>query len=146
MAGIARRILAVAGTAMAGFLSAPVGPVATASPADFSTARAGSAEVLAVRPFNGQTVGVAHPIIVTFARPVRDRPAAERGITVLAPTAAPDPTGRFEWLSDSVVQWVPDQFWPAHSRITLLAGGVRRTFATGATVLGVASISNHTSP
>ena len=152
MAGIARRILAVAGTAMAGFLSAPVGPVATASPADFSTARAGSTEVLAVRPFNGQTVGVAHPIIVTFARPVRDRSAAERGITVLAPspgpgaapTTAPDPTGRFEWLSDSVVQWVPDQFWPAHSRITLLAGGVRRTFATGATVLGVASISNHT--
>jgi lipoprotein-anchoring transpeptidase ErfK/SrfK len=54
------------------------------------------------------------------------------------------PTGRFEWLSDTVVQWVPDTYWPAHSRITLMAGGERRSFDTGSTVLGVASISAHT--
>lgn len=137
MTGISRRVLAVAGAAMVALLVSTSGsPVAVAA-----TGSRSANDVLAVRPFNGQTVGVAHPIIVTFAGSVRDRRAAERTIAVTSPDTA---NGRFEWLSDSVVQWVPDQFWPAHSRITLLAGGVRRSFGTGATVLGVASISNHT--
>lgn len=97
--------------------------------------------VASVQPVNGQTVGVAHPIIVRFTRPVADRAAAERGIVISAPVAM---SGRFRWDSDTVVQWVPDRFWPAHSQITLLAGGVKRNFGTGATVLGVASISAHT--
>ncbi|MFM8599684.1 MAG: L,D-transpeptidase family protein [Mycobacterium sp.] len=138
MTGISRRALAAAGAAMVGLLVSTSGsPVSVAASGSQSVA----GEVLAVRPVNGQTVGVAHPIIVTFTGSVRDRRAAERTITVTSPDTM---TGRFEWLSDSVVQWLPDQFWPAHSRITLLAGGVRRSFGTGATVLGVASISNHT--
>ena len=97
--------------------------------------------VASVQPTNGQVVGVAHPIIVTFTKPVLDRAAAQRTISVTSP---PDRSGRFEWLNDTVVQWVPDQFWPAHSEITMMAGGVPRSFGTGATVLGVASISAHT--
>jgi lipoprotein-anchoring transpeptidase ErfK/SrfK len=100
-----------------------------------------TAAVASVQPFNGQTVGVAHPVIVTFTRPVADRAGAERGISVSAPTPM---TGRFEWRADNVVAWVPDRYWPAHSQISLMAGGVKRNFETGATVLGVASISNHT--
>ena len=141
MAGISRRVLAAAGAAVVGLIvSCPGSPVAAAS-ATGPVASGAAVDVLSVRPINGQTVGVAHPIIVTFTRPIRDRLAAERTITVTSPEAL---TGRFEWHSDTVVHWVPDQFWPAHSRITLLAGGVRRSFGTGATVLGVASISNHT--
>ena len=97
--------------------------------------------VASVQPTNGQVVGVAHPIIVTFTKPVLDRAAAQRTITVTSPANL---SGRFEWLNDTTVQWVPDQFFPAHSEITMMAGGVPRSFGTGATVLGVASISAHT--
>ncbi|HMZ16132.1 MAG TPA: L,D-transpeptidase [Mycobacterium sp.] len=97
--------------------------------------------VASVQPINGQVVGVAHPIIVTFTKPVLDRAAAQRTITVTAPANL---AGRFEWLNDTVVQWVPDQFWPAHAEISMMVGGVPRTFGTGATVLGVGSISAHT--
>ncbi|WUI26649.1 L,D-transpeptidase [Mycobacterium sp. NBC_00419] len=101
----------------------------------------GDATVASVQPTNGQTVGVAHPIIVTFTKPVIDRSAAEHSITVTAPASL---SGRFDWVQDNVVQWVPDQFWPAHSQITMMAGGIPRSFGTGATVLGVADISAHT--
>ena len=100
-----------------------------------------SATVASVQPYNGQTVGVAHPIVVTFTAPVRDRAAAEQSIQVTSPSTV---SGRYEWRSDNVVTWTPDKYWPAHSRVTLLAGGQRRSFETGATVLGVASISAHT--
>lgn len=97
--------------------------------------------VASVQPTNGQVVGVAHPIIVTFTKPVLDRAAAQRTIRVTSPA---DLSGRFEWLNNTVVQWVPDQYWPAHSEITMMAGGVPRSFGTGATVLGVGDISAHT--
>ncbi len=135
MAKAVRRALAAAGIAVVSMVAAA--PISTAATAPSVTAAA----VASVQPINGQTVGVAHPIIVTFTRPVTDRTAAEKTIKVTSPT---EMTGRFEWRSDNVVQWIPDQFWPAHSRITLMAGGQRRSFGTGSTVLAVGSISNHT--
>lgn len=130
-----RRVLAAAGIATVVATATAPASLAAVAPS------MASATVASVQPVNGQTVGVAHPIIVTFTNPVRDRAAAEGSIAVTSPGA---PTGRFEWLSNDVVQWVPDHFWPAHSEITLLAGGVKRSFETGSTVLGVASISAHT--
>ena len=53
-------------------------------------------------------------------------------------------TGKFQWLDDKVVQWVPDRFWPAHSTIKLSVGGRSTEFETGAAVIGVADISDHT--
>ena len=135
MAGAVRRALAAAGIVVAATAAGVPTSVAATAPA----VTAGS--VASVQPVNASTVGVAHPIIVTFTRPVTDRAAAERSIRVTSPT---DMTGRFEWRSDNVVEWKPDRFWPAHSRITLMAGGQKRTFGTGSTVLGVGSISNHT--
>ncbi len=130
-----RRALAAAGIAVVTLVAAA--PISSAAIAPSVTAGA----VASVQPVNGQTVGVAHPIIVTFTSPVADRAAAEQSIKVTSPT---DMTGRFEWRSDNVVHWTPDRFWPAHSRITLMAGGQRRSFGTGSTVLAVGSISNHT--
>jgi lipoprotein-anchoring transpeptidase ErfK/SrfK len=135
MVGVVRRIFAAAGIAVVALTAAAPSSLAAVAPS------ISVGDVASVRPINGQTVGVAHPIIVTFSRNVLDRTAAERSIVVTSPNA---PTGRFEWLSDTVVQWVPDTYWPAHSRITLMAGGERRSFGTGSTVLGVASISAHT--
>lgn len=115
-------------------VTAPTGTAATAP-------SVAEATVASVQPINGQTVGVAHPIIVNFTRPVTDRAAAESTIRVTSPT---EMSGRFEWRNDKTVVWTPDHYWPAHSQITLMAGGERRSFGTGYTVLGVGSISNHT--
>jgi lipoprotein-anchoring transpeptidase ErfK/SrfK len=53
-------------------------------------------------------------------------------------------TGKFEWLDNDVVQWVPERYWPAHSTVALSVGGLSTDFKTGPAVLGVADISDHT--
>jgi len=80
-------------------------------------------------------------MIVTFTKPIANRAAAEQTIKVTSPRNV---TGRFMWVNDRVAQWIPDGFWPAHSKVTALAGGVSTSFETGAAVFGVADISDHT--
>ncbi|ORB85883.1 hypothetical protein B1987_21295 [Mycobacterium kansasii] len=101
----------------------------------------GNLGIVAVLPVRGAVVGVAHPVVITFGNPVVDRRAVERTITV---RSAPPRTGKFEWLDNNVVQWVPDRFWPAHSTVALSVGSVRTDFETGPAVLGVADIAKHT--
>jgi lipoprotein-anchoring transpeptidase ErfK/SrfK len=115
-----------------------------AEPADVSLAVANKSYTSAIAsllPTPGETVGVAHPVVVTFRTPVANRHLAERAIEV---KSAPAMTGKFEWLDNDVVQWVPDRFWPAHSTVALSVGGLSTNFATGPAVIGVANISDHT--
>jgi lipoprotein-anchoring transpeptidase ErfK/SrfK len=100
--------------------------------------------IASVLPTRGAVVGVAHPVVVTFSAPITNpanRHAAERAIEV---KSAPPKTGKFEWLDNDVVRWVPDRFWPAHSTVALSVGGLSTEFKTGPAVVGVASISKHT--
>jgi lipoprotein-anchoring transpeptidase ErfK/SrfK len=97
--------------------------------------------VAGVTPSPGEVVGVGYPVTVTFAKPIADRAGAEK--TIRASTTR-SMTGRFNWLKADTVQWVPDGFWPAHSKVTLLAGGAPTQFGTGAAVVGVADIAAHT--
>ena len=99
--------------------------------------------VKSVLPAAGTQVGVAHPIVVTFNGPINpaNRIAAERGIAV---TTMPATTGHYEWLASNQVQWVPDQYWPAHSTIAMSVNGRFAEFKTGPAVVGVADISDHT--
>lgn len=97
--------------------------------------------IASVSPKPGVVVGVAHPIVVTFGAPVTNRPAAERAMNI---TSTPAMTGKFEWLDSNVVQWAPDQFWPAHTTVALSVGGRPMTLTTGPKVVGVASIADHT--
>ncbi|MDV3123569.1 L,D-transpeptidase [Mycobacterium sp. 21AC1] len=94
-----------------------------------------------IAPTRGGVVGVAHPVVVTFKAPISDRPAVERAMTI---KSTPARAGRFEWLESNVVQWVPDQYWPAHSTVSLSVGGKLAQFQTGPKVVGVADISDHT--
>lgn len=98
------------------------------------------ADVVSIEPA-GQTVGVAHPVTVTFAGAVTDRAAAERAIDIASPEP---PAGEFTWLSDRVVEFTPTTYWPAHSTIAVTAGGAKINFQTGAKVVSVADISAHT--
>jgi lipoprotein-anchoring transpeptidase ErfK/SrfK len=78
---------------------------------------------------------------VTFAEPVINRARAEQSVTI---TSNDMPRGKFTWLSSQELQWVPDSFWPAHSPISVTAGGFKTDFETGSKVVGVADIDAHT--
>ena len=97
--------------------------------------------VAAVSPADGAVVGVAHPIVVTFAAPVTDRVGAERSIHVTSPNNMP---GHFEWVDNNVVQWVPNHYWPAHTHVSVGVQALTTGFETGDALLGVASVSEHT--
>jgi lipoprotein-anchoring transpeptidase ErfK/SrfK len=58
--------------------------------------------------------------------------------------STPAMNGKFEWLENNVVQWVPNRYWPAHSTIALSVGSLRTDFETGPLVLGIADIEDHT--
>jgi lipoprotein-anchoring transpeptidase ErfK/SrfK len=94
-----------------------------------------------VVPRTGDVVGVGMPVTVTFTRPVDNRSAAERSIVFSSPNT---PAGTFTWLGDDAVQFKPTGFWPAHSTISVTAGGAKTSFETGAAVVGVADIDAHT--
>jgi len=100
-----------------------------------------AAGVASIQPANGAVVGVAHPVIVTFTRPVTNRAAAERAIKITAPNHI---AGRFDWVDTNTVQWKPDGYWPAHSHVGVEVHALSTGFDTGDQVVGVASISAHT--
>lgn len=124
--------LAIAATAIAG--SGATSGAAVPPPTPNQT-------VASIQPADGQVVGVAQPVMVGFTKPVVDRAGAEQTIIITAPNK---PAGRFTWLNDRVVQWIPDEFWPAHTTVTVEAGPVSTEFETGAAVVSVADISAHT--
>lgn len=97
--------------------------------------------VASILPANGAVVGVAHPVVVTFTAPVTDRRAVERTIRVTSPT---NMTGHFQWVDSNTVQWIPDHYWPTHTRVSVGVQELTEGFETGDELLGVASISAHT--
>jgi lipoprotein-anchoring transpeptidase ErfK/SrfK len=97
--------------------------------------------VASVLPANGAVVGVAHPVVVAFTGPVIDRGGAERSIHVTAPS---DIAGHFVWVENNVVEWVPNQYWPAHTHVSVGVQALTTGYDTGDALLGVASLSAHT--
>src|SRR5690348_12842522 len=95
--------------------------------------------IASVLPTRGQVVGVAHPVVVTFSEPVSDRRAAERAIAI---KSVPAMTGKFDWLDNELVQWIPDRRWPAHSTVAHSAGGFKTELATGPAGVAVANSSD----
>src|SRR5690606_18599824 len=81
-----------------------------------------------INPANGETVGVAQPIIIRFTEAVQDRAAAERAIRV---TSQPPVGGHFYWASNTQVRWKPFEFWPAHTTVTVKAGDSQSSFTIG---------------
>src|SRR5262249_28435888 len=124
------------GVVRCGFAVIVLAASVVADPAGISAAAANqsyNAAIASVLPTRGQVVGVAHPVVVTFTAPVADRRAAERAIKV---SSTPAMTGRYEWLENNVVQWVPDRFWPAHSTVALSVGDRTTAMETGPAVVG----------
>lgn len=94
-----------------------------------------------LNPANGEVVGVAQPIIISFNESIDDRAAAERAIKV---TAEPEVEGSFYWTSDSQVRWKPTEFWPAHTQVTVKAGDTTSSFSIGDSVVTTADDATKT--
>ena len=134
------RIAAVLGavTVMTSLTVGPsaVGAIGSAVPTLPST-------ISEMSPSPGQTVGVGHPVTVTFTAPVSDRAAVQDSFAVRPADATPA-QGTFTWLDDRTMQWTPTQFFPAHAPIDVSVGGFATSFETGSSVVGVADLDAHT--
>lgn len=97
--------------------------------------------VAAVEPPAGAVVGIGHPVMIHFVAPVTNRAAAERTIRITSPSNTP---GHFEWIGNREVHWVPEGYWPPHTKIDVTVRGMSTGFETGDALVAVASISNHT--
>ena len=75
-------------------------------------------EIASIRPTDGQTVGVAMPISITFDAPVTDRAAVERRVSVA--TSVPT-EGSFRWMSDEQLNWRPKEYWRPGTQVTVEA-------------------------
>ncbi|MBO4274383.1 L,D-transpeptidase family protein, partial [Microbispora triticiradicis] len=83
--------------------------------------------VASVAPYDGETVGIGMPIVVTFTRPVEDRAAVERALEVRGPAE-----GAWRWPGPAQVVYRPRRMWPANTRVRFTAhlAGVRAGPAT----------------
>ncbi|WP_051163282.1 L,D-transpeptidase [Nocardia brevicatena] len=95
----------------------------------------------AVNPSEGETVGVAQPIIINFKEPVSDRATAERAIKITSSNPAP---GHFYWFGNKQVRWRPSEFWPAETDVVVEAGGSRSAFHVGEALIATADDSTKT--
>jgi lipoprotein-anchoring transpeptidase ErfK/SrfK len=91
-------------------------------------------------PANGATVGVAQPIIINFPGRVDDAGATESAVHV---SSVPPVPGKFYWMTPTQLRWRPLSFWPAHSTVTVDAGGTVSSFHTGDTLVATADDATH---
>jgi lipoprotein-anchoring transpeptidase ErfK/SrfK len=102
----------------------------------------------------GETVGVGMPVMVTFSRAIRDKAQVERSLELR--TSKPV-VGAWYWMDDQTVWFRPKRFWPAYTKVHLIAhlAGVRggpglygaadlsQAFTVGESLVTVASTSTH---
>jgi lipoprotein-anchoring transpeptidase ErfK/SrfK len=69
-------------------------------------------------PGDGDTVGVAMPIILRFDVPVKDKAAFERHLSV---TTSPETKGSWNWISDNEVHWRPRHYWKPGTKVDVKA-------------------------
>jgi len=65
-------------------------------------------------PVAGQTVGVGAPISLTFSAPVTDRAAVQQRLAV---RADPPVLGAWNWVSNRLAVWRPQQYWTPGTKV-----------------------------
>src|SRR5258708_38114336 len=55
----------------------------------------------------------------------------------------PPVPGKFYWLTPTQLRWRPLSFWPAHTDVTVDAGGTVSSFRTGDTLVATADDATH---
>ena len=77
-----------------------------------------------VTPSGDWTVGVNAPIVIRFYKPIHDKAAVERALTVYSSTPI---VGAWHWIGSQELHFRPQTAWVPHSRVRLVAAldGVR---------------------
>ncbi|OBH29973.1 hypothetical protein A5692_20070, partial [Mycobacterium sp. E342] len=91
-------------------------------------------------PKGGSTVGVGQPIIINFPGTVENADAAIAAVHV---SSVPPVAGKFYWMTPTQLRWRPINFWPAHTAVTVDAGGTVTNFQTGDTLIATADDATH---
>ncbi len=101
-----------------------------------------------------QTFGVGMPIILYFSQPITRRAAVERALQV---TTSKPVYGAWYWDGDKTLYFRPENYWPAHTTVSLdghldgLAGAkgmygaadLTQTFRIGGSLIVTASAASH---
>jgi len=82
----------------------------------FSSAKPTNTFAGTYTPDNGTTFGIAQPVSITFDKPIADRAAVEKQLTV---EANPPVAGSWHWFGAQRVDWRPQQYWAAGTKVTL---------------------------
>ena len=85
-------------------------------------------------------MGVGQPIIINFPGTVENADAAIGAVHV---SSVPPVPGKFYWMTPTQLRWRPINFWPAHTAVTVDAGGTVSTFQTGDTLIATADDATH---
>ena len=121
-----------------GAVPVATGPVTGQNPTPFTgTAPFGTPNFV---PKGGATVGVGQPIIINFPGRVEDAGAAIDAVHV---SSVPPVSGKFYWMTPTQLRWRPLSFWPAHTAVTVDAGGTVSGFQTGDSLIATADDSTH---
>jgi len=83
----------------------------------FKSAPAAKQLTMTAYPGPGATYGVGQTVKVTFNRPVPDRAAVEKHMSVT--TSREHIVGGWHWFSDQEAHFRPKHFWPADTRVTV---------------------------
>ena len=75
------------------------------------------AQTFSTHIFEGykQTYGVGMPIILTFSRPITDKAAVERSLTL---TTSQPVVGAWYWDGDQQLYFRPRDYWPAYTTVS----------------------------
>jgi lipoprotein-anchoring transpeptidase ErfK/SrfK len=83
----------------------------------FTTSRPNSPlRIDLISPADGSTAGVGQPVVLAFTRPVADRAAIERELTV---SSDPPQSGHWSWLSSNRVDYRPQNYWRPGTRVSV---------------------------
>lgn len=123
----------------------------------FTTQKASSTiKISDVTPSAGETVGVGMPITVTFDGPVSNKAAVEKALEVRSTSPM---EGAWRWITSQQAIFRTKDYWPAHSKVSLVAhmAGVRaasgvygvkdvtKNFSIGASHIAKVNLKTHLS-
>ncbi|CAM2897167.1 L,D-transpeptidase [Skermania piniformis] len=94
----------------------------------------------AIQPGGNAVVGGKQIIDITYKQPISDRAAAESSIVV---TPSTEVAGHFNWVDDTHVQWLPDDYWPRGTTVNVSAAGATSSFKVSDTMTSVSDAAAH---
>ncbi|MBD0673042.1 hypothetical protein BU198_20575 [Streptomyces sp. CBMA156] len=83
---------------------------------EFTTMTPAHTFVAFFTPEDGSTVGVGMPVSLRFSRPIADRAAVEKAVQV---TADPPVPVAAHWFGNQRLDFRPEQYWAAGTRVTV---------------------------